>query len=95
MGGRDVTEVSRAVPEQRSPDMIERVAIVICQSDGIGWDGYNEQGHERFRKQARLAIAAMRKPTEAMIEVAHNRLAGDGDIRDLYVAMIDAALGVT
>ncbi len=39
---------------------------------------------------ARYVIVPM-YPTQEMIEAAHTRLAGDGDVRDIYRAMIFAA----
>jgi hypothetical protein len=55
---------------------------------------------ERLRQplleaMARAAIAAMREPTDDMIEAAHHRLAGDGTVEDVYRAMIDAALSAS
>lgn len=67
--------------------MIERVARALCTGDpdtstNIGplWKAWEHP--------ARAAIAAMREPTEAMIQVQDDVRY----LRDLWPAMIDAAL---
>lgn len=77
-------------------EMVERVARAICGDPND--DGRNVL--EVHRQRARLAIAAMREPTEAMVE-AGVRLGcpegGGGDITaseatDTWQKMIDEAL---
>lgn len=74
--------------------MIERVAESQAKFDGRSLIGMPRGERERYLERARLAIAAMREPTEGMIEA--------GDIPDcdaphkpadgVWRAMIDAAL---
>lgn len=74
-----MTEVSRAAPQQHTPEMVERVARAICSTDnslapiGIAsrWFGAEERTvQDRYRARARAAIAAMREPTETMMKAA-------------------------
>jgi hypothetical protein len=74
-------------------EAVERVARTIsdamsCDDAAALYWGYDEYP-ERFREVARAAIAAMREPTEAMLE------AGPADPymdKDVWARMIDAAL---
>ena len=74
--------------------MIERVARAIALADD---EDYMED-HCRFDKRAKAALAAMREPTEAMINGgvrAPNYLEDQSSKRgcgNIYRAMIDAAL---
>lgn len=85
--------------------MIERVARAIRRKYNIEiFDRDEEDGWEYSLDQARAAIEAMREPTENMLdygacyedpqnEYKHNPLYDEGDLsRDVYKAMIDAAL---
>lgn len=65
--------------------MVERVGRAICASSvvSIGCSG------DMVRAAARAAIAAMRKPTEAMWEAVEDRNLSQ---EELWRAMIDAAL---
>lgn len=74
-------------------EMIERVAKAIWGDLG-GWDDLNGDTKETVRKEARAAIAAMREPTEAMLDTTVNPHCVETmeDIRDVWTDMIDAAL---
>ncbi|WP_267388642.1 hypothetical protein [Sphingomonas sp. GC_Shp_3] len=71
--------------------MIERVARELCRSDGhpenIRYEG--KPMWASYAATARKVIAAMRKPTEAMV-LAGLRSA-DAGLPNEYTAMIDAA----
>ena len=74
-------------------EMVERVAMALCDERWRGdWPKLNEGEREDWRGAARAAIAAMREPIEAMINSAHDRIAGEGEIADVWRAMIDEAL---
>jgi hypothetical protein len=85
-------------------DMVERVARAMCLDLGVPPDNWTEDeaGVPVFAWQleagtARAAIAAMREPTEAMIEageVACGSSYGVGpwECRTSFTAMIDASL---
>ena len=53
---------------------------------------------QRAAHKVRLAleeagyVVVPREPTDEMVEAAHHRLAGDGNVSDVYSAMINAAL---
>jgi hypothetical protein len=52
-------------------------------------------GHRIVQAFARHRIAVLESlipPNEEMIEAAHDRLADDGDVADIFTAMITAAL---
>lgn len=86
-------------------DIIERVARAICQANQVEPDSDSQtDGNacqwEDYAEDARAAIAAMREPTDAMIEVgemkANDLTQPDWSPIDIasrtYTAMIDAAL---
>ena len=83
-------------------EMVERVARAICKAKGQNpddprWIRYPGPTYEGIawhahEDSARAAIAAMREPIEAMINSAHDRIAGEGEIADVWCAMIDEAL---
>lgn len=61
----------------------------------ISWEALDEFGDEQagyYRDCARAAIAAMREPTEAMIEAAENCNGENSDAGSIYQAAIDEAL---
>ena len=69
--------------------MVDRVARALCEDDYQGtWLYIDNIAQEGYRKQARAALAAMREPTEAMI---NSTWASSGDIR-AWRAFIDEAL---
>ena len=70
--------------------MVERVALAI-EKKLSRTDPYDERQHKRFNYDecARAAIAAMREPTEAMINAW---IRAPGAIKGGWQAMIDAAL---
>jgi hypothetical protein len=84
--------------------MVERVARAICAKDWLNdeaWAAISEITRERFRRQARAAIEAMRTPTEAMINAGgcfevpqddYNEDVGGYAAEGAYILMIDAAL---
>lgn len=76
--------------------MIERVARAIALQEGViagETSDFADWHWEEFIDHARDVLAAIREPTASMMSAAHNRLAGDGAVEDVYRAMIDAALG--
>jgi hypothetical protein len=88
--------------------MIERVAKALCaqavandRDDGgklglVEWDLCEEGGRMDYRSEARAAIAAMRKPTDAMVEAGQATECEHGEMNcgaaAAWQAMIDAAL---
>ena len=85
-------------------EIVDRVARAICGSSAK-WNDLPESKAERrerrydtaetrddYRDDARLAISAMREPTEFMVHFGHGHwVDGRGSI-SIYQAMIDAAL---
>ena len=75
-------------------DMVERVARAmheaVYEQSIHDWQNSNDYIRGYLRKQARAAIAAMREPTETMI----NRKDADGRAMatDIWQSMIDEAL---
>ena len=72
-----------------SESMIERVAAAICGE--ASWPSSSDNQKEKFRTDARAAIAAMREPTKAMLDASlrPNESSGaDGT----WLSMIGAAL---
>lgn len=102
------------MPEDTTPEMVERVAKAICDGLGYDWDDASDpmtssSGDDDtvyYRTLASLAIAALREPTEAMLEAScamHDEQwqgvrkvgyrPGSADVaKPCFVAMIDAAL---
>lgn len=83
-------------------EMVERVARALCLSKRnspkdypSGWleRHVNENWH-LFEDDARTAIAAMREPTQNMIEAPYSLRASADDFihKSFYQAMIDEAL---
>lgn len=89
--------------------MVEKVAKRLCAADmqyrlenftEYTWQLMLEGNKNRFRSAARAAIEAMREPTEAMLDVAEDKLPlyREYDATDRkyattwYSAVIDAAL---
>lgn len=75
-------------------EMIERVARAICDADfGHGaFDKISDGIRSVYAVKAHAAIAAMRKPTEAVLLVAAHYLESSVDPRFAWQAMINAAL---
>jgi len=79
-------------------EMVERVALAICRGRRYGCDGECSE----CQAGARLAIAAMREPTEKMIAApfeaeldiywAYTADGRPGGPEDVWRAMIDAAI---
>ena len=79
--------------------MIDRVARALAEADELQWtfmfDSHrDEPSRDDYRRRARAAIEAMRKPTEAMIEAVRDPHEGlsAGAVEYVWDAMIDAAL---
>ena len=83
--------------------MVERVARALFEKQQphhagahVQWNNENEdwceEDRDGFRDLARAAIAAMREPTEGMLAAGLAELLGYGEARDVWPAMIDAAL---
>ena len=80
-------------------DMIERVAVAMAENDSGPMDSalfaihWREFG-EGYIDSARAAIAAMREPTEKMIDAGskEQRNILSKPIEGIWTAMIDAAL---
>jgi len=83
-------------------DMIERVAVAMAENDSGPMDSalfaihWREFG-EGYIDSARAAIAAMREPTEKMIDAGskEQRNILSKPIEGIWTAMIDAALEET
>ena len=68
-------------------EMVERVARAIVAEYGPdGWDA------DDYRRMARAAIAAMREPTDAMIDVLNRHAQCEGFIEEGWRAAMDEAL---
>ncbi len=82
-------------------EMVKRVALVLCKSDGdcrcASSGGTSSICHvAEFNDAARAAIKAMREPTEAMLRADMHLGGYDGlfeaEPDEIWRAMIDAAL---
>jgi hypothetical protein len=87
-------------------DMIERVAMALHKAsmDIRPWANLPDEsvggyvGRDIYRADARVAIEAMREPTEAMVNAGIASLGSDDDrptglvFLDFHTAVIDAAL---
>lgn len=92
-------------------EMVERVARALAAAEfyqfpetdkfiEANWHQFAPELAERYRIRARAAIAAMREPTEVMVEAGYQPSGFEPsdvgvsheDASDLYQAMIDAAL---
>lgn len=82
-------------------DMIERVAMAMYSSTGLEfglqeeWKDRHDKAKDEWRHLARAAIAAMREPTETMIDAGskEQRNILSKPIEGIWAAIIDAALG--
>jgi hypothetical protein len=77
--------------------MIDRVAKAMADNDGWGWDNaISDLGRNMWRAHARVAIAALREPTDEMAEVGFQLHTGhpcwQEDVKHAWRAMIDVAL---
>jgi hypothetical protein len=72
-------------------DMVEKVARAMAENAGFAWE-YCAQS--QWKSDARAGIAAMREPTEAMIEASNREWDGRMSHRSsgAWQAMIGAAL---
>ena len=74
-------------------NMIERVARAMAESAGFSWEHCTQ---EQWKADARAGIAAMREPTQAMLdEVCSSENIEpftDKTMTSIYRNMIDAAL---
>jgi len=86
-------------------EMVERVARAICASElghfGViaaefvdaNWHQFAPELSARYVRRAHAAIAAMREPTEAMIQEGYCEAGGtDADPENVWGFMIDEAL---
>jgi hypothetical protein len=86
-------------------EMIERVARALCglhfSNGGIeddGWDDCPEKFRLEYLDEARVAIEAMREPTDEMINALwakEEECQGGGCGKQMFIAAIDAALAVS
>jgi hypothetical protein len=89
--------------------MIERIAETLCEerrriwnehypddADDRGWNMENETFREQLRREARAVVAAMREPTDAMINAGAiyqaNGRSAVTNAQGTWAAMIIAAL---
>lgn len=82
--------------------MVERVARAMATQhwhDNCLWDGpfpsveqYADDEWTLWETTARAAIAAMREPTEGMVNIGQNKCDDYLDAAECWAAMIDAAL---
>jgi hypothetical protein len=83
--------------EGRMNEMIDRLAKRLCtcdEQDGAApWDYHDAKQQEGYRDRVRALVAAMREPTEAMVDEGR-RSQGISEADDLvcWGAMIDEAL---
>lgn len=81
-------------------EMVERVARALFKLDGCtDWDAVTTEIREPWMRQSRAAIAAMREPTEAIVQIMDDCINIDADRgyvmptgRDIWHSAIDAAL---
>lgn len=83
-----------------SNDLIERAAIALCAQSVVRltgapnpgeWSTNQEYMRERYRQNARAVLAAIREPTDAMINAAGE--SGEyPTYESIWHAMIDEAL---
>ena len=92
-------------PKRQAPEMVERVARALCIAMGLPPDhefrevvgsGFEESvvsviAWTKFQREARVAIEAMRQPTEPMLLAAGLHPTGHNPF-DAWQAMIGAAL---
>jgi len=80
-------------------DMVERVAMALAANVEEGfprfvkqsWDQYTELARTAFRLRARVAIEAMREPTQTMLDATGNGECGRW-APGVWITMVDAAL---
>lgn len=78
-------------------NMIEKIAVGQSEFDGRPWLSMPKTERDRYIARARLAIEAMREPTEAMVDAAADEWVEDWrqrreTIRAIWTAAINAAL---
>lgn len=77
-------------------EMVDRVARAMHGADGIksfaSFDDESAGNQWDYRSMARAAIAAMREPTEAMMQAAHIIIGDLADQKRSWQYAIDAAL---
>jgi acyl-CoA reductase-like NAD-dependent aldehyde dehydrogenase len=77
-------------------EMVDRIAAALARGfDLPEWDRLDPDQREKFRWDAREALAALREPTDDMTSqfVGHQYgVYGDVEARAIWVRMIDAAL---
>lgn len=76
-------------------EMVERVAralYAVNTGGAASWEDEAPEFQQWVCEQARAAIAAMREPTEAMVEEGASEIRAAGGPEFVWRAMIDAAL---
>jgi hypothetical protein len=75
---------------------VEKVARAISETRDLCWDQYSPELKATYKAMARAAIAAMREPSEAMVEAAGcapvKSYAWQDGVKASWEAMLDAAL---
>ena len=72
-------------------EIVDRVARAIAEANGRSFVANNAPYAEQYRRFARAAIAALREPTDSMIDAGMKE--AECDLASEYRAMIDCALG--
>ena len=81
------------------PEMIERLARAIAETEGLPWRNRNDRQQRRLLKAAGAAIEAMKEPSDDCLKAASEAFkiawwgADNNSRRDAWRAMIDVALG--
>ena len=70
-------------------EMTERAARAMADEQGMGWERMFEPTRAMWRNLAKVAIEAMREPTEAMTDFADFP---SDEAKATWQAMIDRAL---
>lgn len=73
----------------KTPEMVDRVAKLIAEYEAKGGHPFTTDQREIDRAIARIAIEAMREPTDAMTEAGWKCF---GEVDERYQAMVNAAL---
>jgi hypothetical protein len=74
--------------------MIDELAKAICAEQHGDWDECGERFRAYYRAQVIAVLRRLREPTPEMIEAtAPIVVSGVFSVREVYTAMIDAAIG--
>lgn len=85
-------------PEPLAGPMIDRAARSLFDDEhdtpSIVWEDADDEEKEAWRESVRTVLRAIREPDEGMIDEGYASYdANGGSIRDVFMDMIDAALG--